>query len=490
MAGPPSDVARVRKRGHVEAVAGSASASIRVLMIHHIPSEPRLIRSSPSAQTWPSPRSSMWTTRPVGEPGSENVSGSTGDTKILGSSGNACGRGRRHPEDLCLLTTPAGLSIRRRTRVATSSSVIGVESSHLGSPPRSKSLAILSLSAGLVTTVTRRPSTWSSSVSSPTASFVRSTVPPRFLGCANSCGAPAPGSGFGWVRLCTTPNRTGANETALRAPARHRQDYRLIQPPVVLSTPYPRPCLRCATTHSGRSAETRPAPRRFGPGCASILGTPRRSTSTGDPSLLRSSRHGHRQGTSRPRLRRRRPGRRPGPWPDPGGDRRPRGRRRLRRASPSRTCRRSWAATTSATGATARATPSTTPTGRGFLDFACGIATTSLGHHHPGGDCGDQGPGRQAAAHLQRARLPRAGRPAGGDAGRRLPRPARHRLLRQLRRGGRRGGPQAGPPRHRAARASSPSAAPSTAGPSARRRSPARASTTGSATSRCCRPST
>jgi hypothetical protein len=69
-----------------------------------------------------------------------------------------------------------------------------------------------------------------------------------------------------------------------------------------------------------------------------------------------------------------------------------------------------------------------------------------------GRDAGDQGPGRQAAPHLQRPGLSRARRPAGNDARRRLPGPARHRLLRQLRHRSRRRRAQAGPPRYRTAR--------------------------------------
>jgi 4-aminobutyrate aminotransferase-like enzyme len=89
--------------------------------------------------------------------------------------------------------------------------------------------------------------------------------------------------------------------------------------------------------------------------------------------------------------------------------------------------------------------------GRGFLDFACGIATTSLGHHHPAVTAGDQGPGRQAAPHLQRARISRAGRPPRHPARGLLSRSARHRLLLQLGSRGDRGRPQAGPPRDRSA---------------------------------------
>ena len=114
---------------------------------------------------------------------------------------------------------------------------------------------------------------------------------------------------------------------------------------------------------------------------APILGWPHRSKKTVEPTLQRSSRHGHCQGTSH-RLSRHDPGRRPGPWPDPGGDRRIAAAGNFAAISKpnlspilGRYYERSWSHGERHTLYDSD--------GRGFLDFACGIATTSLGHHHP-----------------------------------------------------------------------------------------------------------
>jgi len=127
--------------------------------------------------------------------------------------------------------------------------------------------------------------------------------------------------------------------------------------------------------------------------------------------------------------------------------------------------------------------------GRGFLDFACGIATTSLGHHHPAVTqaikdqadkllhiCNALGylepVGQLATMLATRART--RSTPSSSETP--APRPSRVRSSSL-------GASPAGP-------ASSPFGEPSTAEPSAPHRSRARASTTGSATSRCCRRST
>ena len=106
--------------------------------------------------------------------------------------------------------------------------------------------------------------------------------------------------------------------------------------------------------------------------------------------------------------------------------------------------------------------------GKGYLDFANGIAVTTLGHHHPA---------VTAAIHAQADRL--IG-PTGAigftepvskladDAGRHPADADRHDLLPELRLRGDRGRPQARPSGDGPARRSSRSRARSTAGPSAR----------------------
>ena len=101
--------------------------------------------------------------------------------------------------------------------------------------------------------------------------------------------------------------------------------------------------------------------------------------------------------------------------------------------------------------------------GRSYLDFANGIAVTSLGHAHPRVN---------AAIHAQVDQLLHVCNGLGHlEPVTRLaemiveemPDGPGHGLLRQLRRGGRGRRPQAGASRHAAAATSSPSAAPSTA---------------------------
>ncbi len=106
--------------------------------------------------------------------------------------------------------------------------------------------------------------------------------------------------------------------------------------------------------------------------------------------------------------------------------------------------------------------------GKRYLDFACGIATTGLGHGHPA---------VTAAIHAQVDRLVHVSSGLGyiesvnrlserlaAD----LPGATRHRLPGQLRRRSDRGGHEAGPPGQRPARRTSRSATGSTGAPTAR----------------------
>ena len=90
--------------------------------------------------------------------------------------------------------------------------------------------------------------------------------------------------------------------------------------------------------------------------------------------------------------------------------------------------------------------------GREYLDFANGIAVTTLGHAHPRVTAADPRPGRPADGPGPRDRLLGADGPAGPDARRHVPGPARLGPVPQLGLGDHRRRAQARPPGHRAAR--------------------------------------
>ncbi len=109
-------------------------------------------------------------------------------------------------------------------------------------------------------------------------------------------------------------------------------------------------------------------------------------------------------------------------------------------------------------GSVARATASSTATAASYLDFANGIAVTSLGHAHPRVNAAIHAQVDQLLHVCNGLGLPGAGDAPGGDDRRGDARRPGHGLLRQLRRGGRRRRRQAGASRHRPQPLSSPSA--------------------------------
>ena len=86
--------------------------------------------------------------------------------------------------------------------------------------------------------------------------------------------------------------------------------------------------------------------------------------------------------------------------------------------------------------------------GRAYLDFANGIAVTSLGHRPPAGDRRHPRPGGQAPPPATASAIASPSRASRRCSSKRCP-PASTPLFRQLGRGGRGRGAQAGPPRHR-----------------------------------------
>ena len=144
----PLQVVPNRGGGGGGRAGGGARASINRVRIHHMPSDPSLTRSSPRAKRWPSPRSSIARTNPVGEPGSEKEKGSTGETEMRGSSGNSRAAPGDTPTTSSASPRPPALCSNPRTTPATSSSVSGDASFQVALESISKSRARLLPSAG------------------------------------------------------------------------------------------------------------------------------------------------------------------------------------------------------------------------------------------------------------------------------------------------------------------------------------------------------